>query len=96
MNYETEHLMDESEQSEEGENGKFSLTDIAIAHFRDVLTDPQASPAQKSQAAAELARIDRHKDEGSDGSLSGMSRQELIAEIARIKGIIAAGDPTSA
>lgn len=59
------------------------LTGIAIAHFRAVLADPDATDTAKSNAANGLAAIDRQQRKA-EGQIHRLSRQQITAEIARV------------
>lgn len=83
------------EDKPQKEEGAFSLppatisdTDIALAHFRAVLADPDASSAAKSNAASELARIEHRQGKGDVQEVSRIPRAVLVAEIERMRAVL--------
>jgi glycerol-3-phosphate O-acyltransferase len=54
------------------------------------MQDPDADLSQRINAAKALAALDLRGAAGQSSAVSRMTRDELCAEIARIKGMIAA------
>lgn len=62
-----------------------SLTQLAIDHFKLVLSDPDATDTAKTNAANGLAQIERQMDKALKGSIHRLDRSEILAEITRIR-----------
>ena len=79
----------EQESMSNSEGKAVSLTQMAIDHFKLVLSDPDATDTAKTSAANGLAQIERQMDKALKGSIHRLDRSELLAEIARIKAKLA-------
>lgn len=85
-----------NDKAKEGNKGKMdegafstvSDTDRALAHFRQILADPEATQSAKSNAASELAKIDQRQGRPDVQEVSKMSRGYLVAEIERVRAVV--------
>lgn len=76
--HERENIADQGDKA-------VSLTQMAIDHFKLVLSDPDATDTAKTSAANGLAQIERQMDKAVKGSIHRLDRSELLAEISRIR-----------
>lgn len=77
------------QKSQESGMSPVSIADEALAYYRKVLRDPDATATEKANAANGLARIGKEQEARANGAIHQMSRGELQAEIARVKSSLA-------
>lgn len=63
---------------------------IALEHWRNVLSDPDASDTAKANAASGLARLGLAEQEREGGKIHRLTRRQIQAEIARTRAKLAA------
>lgn len=65
-----------------------NLGAVALAYWRKVLRDGEASDTAKDSAAKGLAAYDRQQKQALAGSIIKMTRSEITNEINRVKALL--------
>jgi hypothetical protein len=73
---------------DEGGEGQISLTDQALSVLKNTMNDPTASAAARSDAANKILSA-MGRIEGKDKQIQALTRNELQAEIVRVRAMLA-------